>query len=106
MKKIKELIRKLTPKFVFSLYYFLWSFAGALVYRYPSKEILVVGVTGTNGKTTTVNAIHHVLQNSGIRAGLLSTANFKIGNKEIVNKSKNTMLGRFALHKMLRQMVK
>ncbi|MDD5731457.1 MAG: UDP-N-acetylmuramoyl-L-alanyl-D-glutamate--2,6-diaminopimelate ligase [Patescibacteria group bacterium] len=106
MKKIKELIRKFTPKFVFSLYYFLWSFVGVQLYRNPSEEILVIGVTGTNGKTTTVNAIQHMLQMNGLRAGLLSTANFKIGNKEWVNKTKNTMLGRMKLHKMLRRMVK
>jgi len=106
MKKIKENIRKFIPKPLFSLYYFFWSFAGVLIYRKPSEDILVIGVTGTNGKTTTVNAIQHILQTNGIRAGLLSTANFKIGNSEWVNKTKNTMLGRMALQKMLRRMVK
>lgn len=105
MKKVKELIRSLTPRFVFKLYYFMWSYAAARLYRYPSRELLVIGVTGTNGKTTTVNAIAHMLQNNGIRSGMLSTANFKIGNKEWVNKTKNTMLGRFSLQKMLRRMV-
>lgn len=106
MKKIKELVRKLTPKFVFSLYYFLWAYFGANIYRFPSKELLIIGVTGTNGKTTTSNVVHHVLQSNGIRCGLLTTANFKIGNKEWTNKSKMTMLGRFSLQKMLRRMVK
>lgn len=106
MKKIKELVRKYTPKFVFSLYYFLWSFAGVQFYRHPSEELFVVGVTGTNGKTTTVNSIHHILQSNGIRSGLLSTANIKIGNREIVNKSKNSMLGRMRLQGMLRKMLK
>jgi UDP-N-acetylmuramoyl-L-alanyl-D-glutamate--2,6-diaminopimelate ligase len=106
MKKLKELIRKYTPKFVFSLYYFSWSFAGVLLYRHPSEELLVIGVTGTNGKTTTVNAIAHILQFNGIRTGLLSTANFRIGNREWVNKSKNTMLGRMKLQQMLRKMVR
>ena len=106
MKKLKELIRKFTPKSVFRTYYFIWSFLGATIYRYPSREILIIGVTGTNGKTTTVNAIHSMLQSNGIRTGMLSTANFKIGNKEFVNKTKNTMLGRITLQKMLRQIVK
>ncbi|HRY59948.1 MAG TPA: UDP-N-acetylmuramoyl-L-alanyl-D-glutamate--2,6-diaminopimelate ligase [Patescibacteria group bacterium] len=106
MKKLKELVRKYTPKFIFSLYYFLWSALAATIFRFPAKELLVIGVTGTNGKTTTVNVIAHVLQSNGIRTGMLSTANFKIGNKEWVNKSKNTMLGRLSLQKMLRRMVK
>uniref|UniRef100_A0A7C4M086 UDP-N-acetylmuramoyl-L-alanyl-D-glutamate--2, 6-diaminopimelate ligase n=1 Tax=candidate division CPR3 bacterium TaxID=2268181 RepID=A0A7C4M086_UNCC3 len=105
MKKIKELIRKYTPKFVFQFYYFIWSYLAAKIYHYPGNEVLLIGVTGTNGKTTTVNAIHNMLQTNGIRSGMLSTANFKIGNKEIINKTKNTMLGRFALQKMLRKMI-
>ena len=106
MQKFKTKIRRFIPKPIFSLYYFLWSFAGVKFYRKASEELFVVGVTGTNGKTTTVNAIHHMLQSNGIRAGLLSTANFKIGNREIVNKTKNSMLGRMRLQKMLRKMVR
>jgi len=106
MKKIKENIRKYTPRFIFSLYYLLWSLAGVIIYRHPSDDLLIIGVTGTNGKTTSVNAIQHMLQVNGIRTGLLSTANFKIGNREWVNKSKNTMLGRMRLQKMLRNMVR
>ncbi|MBI2448260.1 UDP-N-acetylmuramoyl-L-alanyl-D-glutamate--2,6-diaminopimelate ligase [Candidatus Microgenomates bacterium] len=106
MKKIKEFIRRFTPRFVFSWYYFAWSLAAALFYLNPSKNLLVVGVTGTNGKTSTVNAIHWILQSGGIRSGLISTANFKIGNKEWINKTKNTMLGRFGMQSMLSKMVK
>jgi UDP-N-acetylmuramoyl-L-alanyl-D-glutamate--2,6-diaminopimelate ligase len=106
LKKIKEFIRKFTPKPVFSLYYLLWAYLAAKAYHYPAKELMVIGVTGTNGKTTTVNAIHHMLQTNGVRAGMLSTANIRIGNKEWVNKTKNTMLGRFSLQKTLRRMVK
>ena len=105
MKKIKETIRKYVPKQLFSLYYFLWSYLAAKIYRYPGNELFLIGVTGTNGKTTSVNAIHNMLQSNGIRSGMLSTANFKIGNKERVNKSKNSMLGRMKLQKMLRQML-
>ena len=106
MKRIKEIIRKYVPKPVSSLYYLAWAILGNMVYRKPSEEILVIGVTGTNGKTTTVNAIAHILQVNGIRSGLLSTANFKIGNRAWVNKSKMTMLGRMRLQKMLRKMIR
>jgi len=105
-KKLKETIRKFIPKQLFSLYYFLWAYLAVQIYRYPGNELYLIGVTGTNGKTTTVNVIQTMLQSNGIRCGLLSTANFKIGNKEWVNQSKNTMLGRFTLQKMLRRMVK
>ncbi len=106
MKKIKEIIRKLTPRFVFRWYYFAWAALGLIIYRFPSNKLVVIGVTGTNGKTTTSNVVAWLLQSSGIRSGLISTANIKIGNKERMNKSKNTMLGRFSLQKNLRKMVK
>jgi len=106
MGKIKQIIRKLVPRSIFFWYYFAWAALGVVLYRFPSNKLVVIGVTGTNGKTTTVNAVHWLLQNNGIRSGLVSTANFKIGNKEWVNKTKNTMLGRFTLQKTLRRMVK
>jgi len=106
MNNIKQFIRKFIPKFIFSWYYFAWAFLAAILFRFPSNSLVVIGVTGTDGKTTTVNAIHWLLQSNGIRTGLISTANFKIGNREWVNNTKMTMLGRFSLQRLLRRMVK
>ncbi|MFA5766828.1 MAG: hypothetical protein WC919_02815 [Candidatus Paceibacterota bacterium] len=52
---IKSLIKKLLPSFVISWYHFLLAFFGALIYGFPSRKLKVIGVTGTNGKTTVVN---------------------------------------------------
>jgi len=48
---------------------------------YPSRQLTVVGVTGTDGKTTTCNLIHSILSAAGRRAGLVTTVNAVIGDR-------------------------
>ena len=68
--------------------------------------MIVIGVTGTNGKSTTVNLIAKALESGGHKVGLTSTVLFKVAEKEWLNDKKMTMLGRFQLQRLLRQMVK
>ncbi len=42
-------------------------------YGFPSKNLIVIGVTGTDGKTTTVNLIYHILNDAGLNASMIST---------------------------------
>ena len=51
-------------------------------YEYPSKRLKILGVTGTDGKTTTASIIYWLLKNSGKKVGLISTINAKIGDRE------------------------
>ncbi|MCA9931983.1 MAG: UDP-N-acetylmuramoyl-L-alanyl-D-glutamate--2,6-diaminopimelate ligase [Anaerolineales bacterium] len=51
-------------------------------YGFPSRELVMVGVTGTDGKTTTVNILHAILQAAGLQAGILSTLRAVIGDRE------------------------
>jgi UDP-N-acetylmuramoyl-L-alanyl-D-glutamate--2,6-diaminopimelate ligase len=53
------------------------------LYDNPSQKLKLVGVTGTNGKTTTVTLLHTIFQKLGYHVGLLSTVVNKIGNNEI-----------------------
>jgi UDP-N-acetylmuramoyl-L-alanyl-D-glutamate--2,6-diaminopimelate ligase len=86
------------------IYHFLLAILGILLYRFPAKEMIVIGVTGTKGKTSTVNFIHSVLSETVEKVGLISTANIKIGDKEFPNKYHMSMPGRFILQKYLREM--
>lgn len=52
-------------------------------YGFPSKKLILIGITGTDGKTTTCTLIHEILRKSGIKAGLISTICAKIEDKEI-----------------------
>ncbi|RAL26012.1 UDP-N-acetylmuramoyl-L-alanyl-D-glutamate--2,6-diaminopimelate ligase [Thermoflavimicrobium daqui] len=56
--------------------------AAATFYRHPTKELKVIGVTGTNGKTTTTNLIQHILNDQDQKTGLIGTISMKVGNRE------------------------
>lgn len=50
---------------------------------YPARNLTVIGITGTDGKTTTSTLLYDMLRNSGVKAALLTTVSAKIGNEEI-----------------------
>jgi UDP-N-acetylmuramoyl-L-alanyl-D-glutamate--2,6-diaminopimelate ligase len=53
----------------------------AVFFRHPSREMQVVGITGTNGKTTTAYLIAAILDAAGLRAGILGTVGYRIGDE-------------------------
>jgi UDP-N-acetylmuramoyl-L-alanyl-D-glutamate--2,6-diaminopimelate ligase len=67
--------------------------------------MIVIGITGTNGKTTTTNLTAKILEEAGHKVGMASTINFKIGKKEWQNTTHKTTLGPFQLQSLLRKMV-
>ncbi len=91
---------------VASAYHFAFAFVAALFYGFPSRKLVVIGVTGTKGKTTVCNLVAQLLESAGRAAGMATTVNFRIEGKEWVNDTKQTMLGRFELQKLLRDMVR
>lgn len=103
---MKSIIKKLLPKFVIRLYHWFLAILSACIYGHPAGKMTVIGVTGTKGKTTTSYFITKILEEAGYKVGLTSTAIFKINKKEWLNPTKMTMLGRFALQKLLRDMVR
>ncbi len=83
-------------------------FFAMLAYWYygrPARQLIVVGVTGTKGKTTTCRLIASVLEAAGNKVGLLSTVEFQIGDTHIPNTRKMTMLGHGQIQSLLRDMV-
>jgi len=102
---MKEIIKKFIPPFLLDLYHFILAFFGALIYRFPSRELKVIGVTGTNGKTTVVEMISKIFEGGGYKVALANSIRFKIGEEEWPNTLRMTMPGRFKLQKFLRQAV-
>ncbi len=101
----KEIIKKFIPSQLLLSYHLFLAKLAAFYYSNPSNKLIVIGVTGTNGKTATVNFIAQYLECLGKQVGLSSTVNFKVGKKEWLNDKKMTMLGRFQTQKLLKQMV-
>ncbi len=102
---MKDLIKKFIPEWLLNIYHLILAFLGVLVYRFPSKKLRVIGVTGTNGKSTVVELTSRILEGAGYKVASLSSIKFKIGEKEWPNTLKMTMPGRFKIQKFLRQAV-
>ncbi len=98
-------LRKLIPSFLFGWYHFLLSLLGAIFYCFPAKKIIVIGVTGTNGKSTVTHLAGDILAEAGFKVASASSIRFKIGDQEWPNTLKMTMPGRFKLQKFIRQAV-
>lgn len=120
---MKNLIKKITPSFLLNWYHFLFAFLGAVLYGFPAcrgiflcparrgfdgqaGKIKVIGVTGTNGKTTVINLTTKILEEAGFKVASLSSIKFKIAEKEWENTLKMTMPGRMIIQKFLRQAVR
>ncbi len=109
MEMFLSAIKRLLPKKVFSFlqipYHFFLAFLGALIYRFPTQKLVLIGITGTKGKTTTAELVNAVLEEAGFKTALAGTLRFKIGKESKPNLFKMTMPGRFFLQKFFREAV-
>ncbi len=80
-----------------------WAELSAEWFGDPSQALRMIGITGTNGKTTTAYLAHHVLTVMGEKVGLLGTIAYHIGEEEV--EALHTTPDAYALHETLRQMV-
>jgi UDP-N-acetylmuramoyl-L-alanyl-D-glutamate--2,6-diaminopimelate ligase len=65
-----------------NIYHLLRSFAINASFGFPSRKLNVIGITGTDGKTTTTHLVYHVLKTSGRKVSMISTVYAKIANQE------------------------
>ena len=100
---LKSAVKNIMPKFAVDGYHFLMALVAAAYCRFPSRKIKVIGVTGTNGKSTTTIMIAAILSRAGFKTAVSSSIEFRIGDRVWKNRSRMTMPGRFALQKFLRR---
>lgn len=109
MERILFSIKKLIPSRLFTLfqpaYHYSLAFLAALIYRFPSRKIKVIGVTGTKGKSSTTEIINAIMEEAGYKTALSNTIRFKIAEHSTDNLYKMSMPGRFFVQKFLHQAV-
>jgi UDP-N-acetylmuramoyl-L-alanyl-D-glutamate--2,6-diaminopimelate ligase len=107
---LRSALQSLLPRSVYrSLlmpYHAGWAFFSAVRYGFPASKLVVVGVTGTKGKSSVSEMIATVLEEAGHTVAVSSTIHFKIG-KEIERRNiyKMTLPGRGFIQKFLREAV-
>ena len=109
MERFLYFSKRLIPGSLFRLlqnpYHYCLALLGAIIYRFPSRKLTVLAVTGTKGKTTVVELISAILIADGKKTASASTIQFRLGKQLNKNLYKMTMPGRFFLQRLLRQAV-
>jgi UDP-N-acetylmuramoyl-L-alanyl-D-glutamate--2,6-diaminopimelate ligase len=109
LEKILRKVERLIPKKLYKagqpLYHWLLALLGAVRYNFPARDIRVIGITGTKGKTTTSELVTGVLEAAGFKVALMNGIRFKIGTDVERNKYKMSMPGRFFVQHFLRRAV-
>jgi UDP-N-acetylmuramoyl-L-alanyl-D-glutamate--2,6-diaminopimelate ligase len=101
---MKKLLKKLIPEL--SPIRLGWhkskAFVAAFIYGFPARNLTVIGITGTDGKTTTTGMAAHILHENGMAVAALSTAFFRIKENIEWNSTQKTSPSPFTVQKFIK----
>lgn len=84
-------------------YHLLQALAANILSGFPSRRLKVIGVTGTDGKTTTTHLVYHILKSAGKKVSMISTVYAKVGEKEYETGLHTTTPDPFLVQSMLKK---
>lgn len=99
--------KKFIPRSLFSLaqpyYHGALALVGAILYRFPGKKLIVIGVTGTKGKSSTCEYLNAIFEEAGYKTALISTIRIKVAGESRAESRHMTMPGRTVIQRTLAQ---
>jgi len=98
-------MKKLIPQGAKNIYHLFQAILANLWFGFPTRKLKVIGITGTDGKTTTAQMVTKILEEVGKKVAMASTINFRINGIEEKNLSHFTTLSAFAVQKFARRAV-
>ncbi len=98
--------KKLFPQSIKNLYHLAQAILANIWYGFPSRKIRVIGITGTDGKTTTTQMVAKILEEANKKVAMASTINFRLNGKEEKNLSHHTTSSAFVVQKFIYDAVK
>ncbi len=102
---MKHFLSSLVSQKLKNVYHLANAVAANIWYGFPAKKLIVIGVTGTNGKTTTTQMIGALLRQANKKVAVASTIDFWINDVQMVNESKFTTSNPWQLQQFLHKAV-
>lgn len=105
LNRIKRILPNKVLRVFNPAYHYTLAVFGAVFYRFPSKKIKVIAVTGTKGKSTTTEIINSILEEAGFKTAVSNTIRFKVDKDSRPNMYKMSMPGRCFVQRLIREAV-
>ncbi len=102
---LKRTVRSMLPPQALSAYHLCVALLGALLYGFPSRKLIVIGVTGTKGKSSTTEMLSSIFEAAGYKTAVLNSIRIKIAGAEKPNTMRMSMPGRLFIQRFLSRAV-
>ncbi len=108
VRRLAKTLKSLLPQSLFDLIdplgHGLEAYVAAAVNGFPGHKLRVIGITGTNGKTSTAAMTAKIFETAGYRVGLSTTAIYQIGDEHFANDRNATVTDPWSLQRLLKRM--